>query len=685
MIISEFRIRSIIHEALLLEAYKEEQDYLIRTYAPNDPSLAQEIKALKSKQISWLTPRYGEKADRRSQEHPIADSIQILKTFTQKEQAIQKKWKESKEGPPPDIAANPDFLNRWNDNNDHFVRTIRAFYGGEPPWSDPIDISNKSFDELNMLVTASQKPPKIATDSKEPPKEFVAKFGEWNIWLPHSMNDSINIAGYDPEPIKNGINGEHTTWCTNYVINQNLFYSYNGRSQLLMYVIKDNPTPVQRDAKGVAITGSPGQFDYFSFGYKNGQLIPPRDTAETIDRDNRAGSVEKWKKAFGSYYDDIMRTMQDKVNEIGGDSPAVEMPRKAMTDIKVLKQALGSLAKNRVNQEAERIYREAQGVEFSPECVEYIARYLSIQFAITNSTDGKLPNLLLRKSPTVDLPDYGFDKIADFKIDLDNVPKVDAALARKGAKNAELLPQLADLRQKLMTSSIQSEETRQAFRARPSPFADIERIITLTKSNDPQDLREIVDYIIKNKASYICQVLAENTDIPTDIAMQIIDPRTQLGDILEKHRSYGSSKKSPQELRLGQLFNNRNVTPKLSDPAFLDSLDPMLRAKIIDLIIAYRDKYNFKPERRIIPYIIFNTTSAYNLATFLGPPPKGLGIIEDDDVQDFLLRSITENPTFSKLHGLAGIGKTLKLSPDRMKMIPDESDFDMDFDELFKT
>ena len=210
---------------------------------------------------------------------------------------------------------------------------------------------NLSLDDIIKLNSAfrsskegNQKQTSIDTTNVIPnEKEFIAKVGNWNVWLPHTQETSAKIAGYHPitkEPL--------TTWCTARTKGSNLFYNYAGkvdpshfgysRSSLdrapdlyLYYIIKDNPST---------------NIDWLSIGVLNGgNKIEPifngEDGGVTIDRENKSLTKDNFYRIVGGEVaDKILNIIIEKTKEYGENHPAIESIRDLITDVSKFKRAL---------------------------------------------------------------------------------------------------------------------------------------------------------------------------------------------------------------------------------------------------------------------------------------------------------------------------------------------------------
>ena len=202
-----------------------------------------DLSNLNEDYLSWLHLRYIE--DKKKPEeiiHPIEEALVTLKNFP----SIQNKYKNS-----------PEFKEKVN-------------AAGYPKLSS---IKNLTLDQMEEIIALDTSELIVKVKGVQiKPEEFLGKFGEWNLWLPHTKETSAKIAGYD----KNY--DPKTEWCTARTRESNSFYNYIGKKDaplFLFYIIKDDPEEDQ---------------DWLSLGYiLSGNRLKPdfsgEDGGNSIDRD----------------------------------------------------------------------------------------------------------------------------------------------------------------------------------------------------------------------------------------------------------------------------------------------------------------------------------------------------------------------------------------------------------------
>jgi hypothetical protein len=200
--------------------------------------------------LIWLNMRYiGFENKPGEIVHPIEEAMETLKKFS----SIQEKYKSSVE----------------------FKKKV-----DEAGYKDISSIKDLTLDDMERIIGLNTSGLTVRVDGVEiKDEEFLGKFGEWNLWLPHTKETSVKIVGYD----KNY--DPKTTWCTARTKGSNLFYNYIGRKDVpafLFYIIKDNPEKAE---------------DWLSIGYisSGNKLVPDfsgRDGGLSVNRENE-GLTEK--------------------------------------------------------------------------------------------------------------------------------------------------------------------------------------------------------------------------------------------------------------------------------------------------------------------------------------------------------------------------------------------------------
>jgi hypothetical protein len=252
-------------------------EYLKKKY----PKLQDQISQLKPQFLSWLNSRFGENPETK-EVHSIEDCLPTLSRYQEKLDSLKAKFNDDK-----------DFKNviieRFGDINISIIK-------------------NFTVDDMEKIMAISERKKGIKTIIPEGyiPNEYIGKFGEWNLWMPLTREDSIAIPGFDPDTLK-----PHTTWCTARTTGSNLFYSYSGGGTILFYAIKDDPNPEDDNA-------------YQSIGWDYGEVQYRGDGTETVNRANKGMYEEDHRALFGSAFDAIYEAMENEVEQLGGQHPVAE-------------------------------------------------------------------------------------------------------------------------------------------------------------------------------------------------------------------------------------------------------------------------------------------------------------------------------------------------------------------------
>ena len=229
--------------------------------------------------LLWLNMRYIESKNKPGEIiHPIEEAIETLGKFS----SIQQKYDTSIE-----------FKNKVN----------------EAGYKDISSIKDLTLDDMESIIALNTSGLTVRVDGvKIKGEEFLGKFGEWNLWLPHTKETSVKIVGYD----KNY--NPKTTWCTARTKGSNLFYNYIGRKDIpvfLFYVIKDNPEKTE---------------DWLSIGYVSSgdRLVPDfsgRDGGLSVNRDNKGLTEESYAEILGENWILIKSRIETEIEKysISGD------------------------------------------------------------------------------------------------------------------------------------------------------------------------------------------------------------------------------------------------------------------------------------------------------------------------------------------------------------------------------
>lgn len=323
MLLSERQIYALVAD-LILEGYKDDQDYLIEKH----PEKEQEISKLGSRWISWLISRFGE-SPTHTEVRPFEEAFAALVEFAENFQAIASKWKSSGESGE-----------NFRQSVDEFLPN-RAWKGKD---ITPAIISSLTVDEMVKLKSlAERKKPRIKIGKiADLEGDRVGKVGPWNLWMPTTRERSCEIAQYDPVTLE-----PKTSWCTTRMTRSNLFYSYigsPGEDIILFYIIKDNPK---------------GKEDWISLGFVDGEPALESDAGGlSLDRDGGGMSPKRFKSILGPYYDEILDLLSNVVKDLGGIHPARQKLKDAAQDPEVLKYLTRGLSRDEASEMKAMVLRE---------------------------------------------------------------------------------------------------------------------------------------------------------------------------------------------------------------------------------------------------------------------------------------------------------------------------------------
>lgn len=213
----------------------------------------------------------------------------------------------------------------------------------EAGFSD-IAIKKLTIEDIKKIISLDTSHLTVKVEGVEiKDSEYLGKFGEWNLWLPHTKETSTKIAGYDPVTYE-----PDTAWCTGRTSGSNLFYNYiglEGSPVFLFYVIKDNP--VKKEDKR-------SDNDWFSVGFQFSsyyeKMVPDfsgTNGGRSVNRSNIGLTSKDVEDALGDQWPDIERRMYQemekfKVTESDGsttyESPAKQVLENIAKDIDKFKE-----------------------------------------------------------------------------------------------------------------------------------------------------------------------------------------------------------------------------------------------------------------------------------------------------------------------------------------------------------
>lgn len=223
--------------------------------------------------LLWLNLRYIESKNKPGEiVHPIEEAMETLRKFS----SIQEKYKSSVE----------------------FKKKVE-----EAGYKDISSIKDLTLDDMEKIIVLDNSSLTVRVDGvKIKGEEFLGKFGEWNLWLPHTKETSVKIVGYD----KNY--DPKTTWCTARTKGSNLFYNYIGRKDVpvfLFYIIKDEPEEAE---------------DWLSIGYVSSgdKLVPDfsgRDGGLSVDGNNNGLEEKSYAEILGENWILIKSRIESEIEK----------------------------------------------------------------------------------------------------------------------------------------------------------------------------------------------------------------------------------------------------------------------------------------------------------------------------------------------------------------------------------
>ena len=150
-------------EAVKIKTKKEEYEENLKSKYPNI-----DLTNLNEDYLFWLNQRYIENKTKSGEiVHQIEEALVTLRKFP----SIQDKYKASAE----------------------FREKVK-----EARYADISSIQDLTLDEMEAIISLDTSDLTVRVEGVEiKPEESLGKFGEWNLWIPHTKETSAKIAGYD--------------------------------------------------------------------------------------------------------------------------------------------------------------------------------------------------------------------------------------------------------------------------------------------------------------------------------------------------------------------------------------------------------------------------------------------------------------------------------------------------------
>jgi len=323
MLLTERAIRQLIYN-VLLEGVREDADALSALLTDAPEALSQfEPLSMKPKWVNWLADRYVR--SKYPADDTLQDTLPVVVSFAAADAAISQKY---------------------NSNSQFKTAVDTSFPPGERKWNNPADAAAMSTTDMSTLLTLHKRPKdkininRADTSWQLPVEEGgnkIGDFGPWELYFPTSQQNSINIAGADPETHK-----PYTAWCTARTAGSNLFYNFAGRGVMLFYAINTKATP--KDPKG-----------RISLGFARGELVAKgHNGGMTVDganiglnnndpNDPKTDKINNLQHIFGAYYTSILERAEAVVAEHGGEHPVKSELDAALQDVVKFKSMLSGL------------------------------------------------------------------------------------------------------------------------------------------------------------------------------------------------------------------------------------------------------------------------------------------------------------------------------------------------------
>jgi hypothetical protein len=364
MLLTERAIRQLIYN-ILLEGVREDADALRSLLADAPDALSQfEPLSMKPKWMNWLADRYVR--NKYPSNDTLEDALPLVSAFAAADAAISQKY-----------SSNPQFK----------TAVDTSFPPSERKWTNPADAAAMSTADMDLLLAIYRRPKdKLGIDRADTSwkNDKVGTFGPWELYLPTSQQNSINIAGADPVTHK-----PYTDWCTARTSGENLFYNYAAQGTMLFYAINtEAPTEVPESR--------------ISLGFLGGNLdVSGEYGGITVNAANTGLKSAELKRIFGDYYTSIIARSEEVIAKHGGIHPIDADMHEAAKDLDKFNSMLRGLGDSEAGNLASSIFsgghRKSRVV--SPEVAVAAAnhKYAGVRAAIARNKRIDFPESLLMK------------------------------------------------------------------------------------------------------------------------------------------------------------------------------------------------------------------------------------------------------------------------------------------------
>jgi len=340
MLLTERAIRQLIYN-ILLEGVREDADALRTLLADAPAALSQfEPLSMKPKWVNWLADRYVR--SKYPANDTLKDALPIVVKFAAADAAISQKY-----GSNPQFAASVD----------------TSFPPSERKWNNPADTAAMSTTDMDTLLTIYRRPKdKLGIDREDVSwkNDEVGTFGPWKLYFPTNQQNSINIAGVDPNTHK-----PYTDWCTARTSSENLFNNYAAEGTMLFYAINT----------AAALKNPEDPKSRISLGFTEGELdVSGEYGGITVDGANTGLTSSGLKRIFGGYYASIIARAEAVIAKHGGEHPVKADIAAAAKDPVKFNSMLRGLSDDQAGNIASSVFMQAK---VSPEVVAVASRHKS--------------------------------------------------------------------------------------------------------------------------------------------------------------------------------------------------------------------------------------------------------------------------------------------------------------------
>ena len=275
MLLTEKRLRALI-QGVLLEAYEEDKmklSSLVQSLPDTgtgnpDTSPKNSYSILvadrnKVRWVKWLAKHFLNVSSSAAGDS-LEDALPLLAGYSKILQGVSDRY----------LSKSP--------KNEPFKKAVDELLRGR----NPAAFENLKLTEIDAIKRLYELPPDkigISRTDTSWEQDKIGQFGTWDLYFPTNQQNSVNIAGFDPDT-----HLPYVTWCTARTAGSNLFNLYATQGTMLFYAIDRSKEPTDPKSR-------------ISIGFMNGTLqAAGKENGVTVDGANKGLTLEDLSHIFGS-------------------------------------------------------------------------------------------------------------------------------------------------------------------------------------------------------------------------------------------------------------------------------------------------------------------------------------------------------------------------------------------------